>query len=41
MPFFLIPDISKDPNSADKTVTIDLTMQTHTLQFHYISDDIS
>lgn len=38
---FLISDILKDPNSADKTVTIDLTMQTRTLWFYYISDDIS
>lgn len=30
---FLIPDISKDPNSADKTVTIDLTMQTQPFSF--------
>lgn len=34
----LISDISKDPNSADKIVTTDLTMHKHTrtLRFYYI-----
>lgn len=32
----LISDISKDPNSADKTVTTDLTIHKHTLWFYYI-----